>query len=301
MAEANRIHAVLCLFQGEDCELQAVNIAFGLTTAYRAALRILHVVPPVMSLVDPYGAGALAGAIVSETLVAQFVAGEEAAKTGAAKATADYASIHGMLLCRTEADFLAAVRPKAVFMAEDGPITDCVVEEARFADVVVTARPDSFSTRRPEVIAALLDTGRPVLLAPPVTCRQPRYEWRGERIGVAWDGSHGASKALMTALMLADSAKAFYLVSVAEDGLAHDGQDSLAMAAVRDRGLQPVIRTLAKSKETTGSRLLQVAHELQLDCLAMGAFGHNSMIERLFGGTSQYMLDHADLPLLMAH
>ena len=50
-----------------------------------------------------------------------------------------------------------------------------------------------------------------------------------------------------------------------------------------------------------GEQLLQKAHELGADLIVMGAYAHGEWREALLGGVTRYMLDHADLPLLMRH
>jgi nucleotide-binding universal stress UspA family protein len=35
--------------------------------------------------------------------------------------------------------------------------------------------------------------------------------------------------------------------------------------------------------------------------LVMGAYAHSPLREVIFGGVTRYMLDHADLPVLMRH
>jgi nucleotide-binding universal stress UspA family protein len=35
--------------------------------------------------------------------------------------------------------------------------------------------------------------------------------------------------------------------------------------------------------------------------LVMGAYAHNPLREMVFGGVTRYVLDHADVPVLMRH
>lgn len=37
------------------------------------------------------------------------------------------------------------------------------------------------------------------------------------------------------------------------------------------------------------------------DLLVMGAWGHSRMSEWILGGITRYMLQHSDIPLLLAH
>jgi nucleotide-binding universal stress UspA family protein len=50
-----------------------------------------------------------------------------------------------------------------------------------------------------------------------------------------------------------------------------------------------------------GRMLLEKLHELGADMLVMGAYAHNPLREMVFGGVTRYVLDHADVPVLMRH
>ena len=50
-----------------------------------------------------------------------------------------------------------------------------------------------------------------------------------------------------------------------------------------------------------GETLLQAAHACGADMLVMGAYAHAPMRRLILGGVTKYMLEHADLPVLMRH
>jgi hypothetical protein len=47
--------------------------------------------------------------------------------------------------------------------------------------------------------------------------------------------------------------------------------------------------------------LLQAAHDAKADLLVMGAYGHSSVRELVFGGFTRHVLKACDLPVLMLH
>ena len=53
--------------------------------------------------------------------------------------------------------------------------------------------------------------------------------------------------------------------------------------------------------EPFGQTLLNTAHQLGADMLVMGAYAHSPLRELILGGVTRYMLEHADLPVLMRH
>jgi nucleotide-binding universal stress UspA family protein len=53
--------------------------------------------------------------------------------------------------------------------------------------------------------------------------------------------------------------------------------------------------------EPFGQTLLTRAHQLGADMLVMGAFAHSPLRELILGGVTRYIIEHADLPVLMRH
>jgi nucleotide-binding universal stress UspA family protein len=47
--------------------------------------------------------------------------------------------------------------------------------------------------------------------------------------------------------------------------------------------------------------LLDTAKKAGADCLLMGAYGQSRQRELIMGGVTQYVVDHADLPILLMH
>jgi nucleotide-binding universal stress UspA family protein len=47
--------------------------------------------------------------------------------------------------------------------------------------------------------------------------------------------------------------------------------------------------------------LLTEAKAMAADLLVIGAYSHSRMRQVVFGGVTEHMLDHAELPVLMAH
>ena len=54
-------------------------------------------------------------------------------------------------------------------------------------------------------------------------------------------------------------------------------------------------------KEAVGSALPARARELGSRLLVMGGYGRRRMRERVFGGVTRHVIDHPDIPLLIAH
>ena len=174
-----------------------------------------------------------------------------------------------------------------------GTADDIVEEAGRRADFIVIAQPtaqDDPQTRA-GFRAALLRSWRPVLVVPsgaPASF--------GRIVAVAWREDGRASKALIPALRLLSGAAEFHVLQ----GIRGGPQALPVPAAVSDHGIAARMHVLA-IQGVFGQVLLDKAHALGADLLVMGAYAHTPLREMIFGGVTRFMLDHADLPVLMRH
>ena len=73
------------------------------------------------------------------------------------------------------------------------------------------------------------------------------------------------------------------------------------MQYLQAHGITPEITIISRDERTAGEALLAKAHELESDLIVMGAYSHMRFREMIFGGVTNYMLEKADIPLLLAH
>ena len=66
------------------------------------------------------------------------------------------------------------------------------------------------------------------------------------------------------------------------------------------RGFKAVAERLSPGRDGAAVSLLDMARA-RAGLLVMGGYGHTRLREWVFGGFTQFMLDHATLPVLMAH
>jgi nucleotide-binding universal stress UspA family protein len=169
-----------------------------------------------------------------------------------------------------------------------------VEERGRRADFVVIARPtpdDDASTRR-EFQAALFHTDRPVLVVPDVA--PARF---GHRVAIAWRDDSRTVKAVIPALRVLGGAGQVDLLA----GVRARATAPPVPAVLRDHGISASLHVLPIGSDPFGKTLLEKLHELGDDMLVMGAYAHSPLREMIFGGVTRYMLEHADVPVLMRH
>ncbi len=143
--------------------------------------------------------------------------------------------------------------------------------------------------------AALINGGRPVLLAPPVIPAGV-----GATVAIAWDGGAQGARAVSGAMPFLHRAAAVHILTAAtgrtEGASADELSDYLAWHGVEAKPLR-----LDPGRAAVGEVLLGAAADLGADLLVMGGYSHSRMREMILGGVTRHILAHAGLPVLMAH
>ena len=168
-----------------------------------------------------------------------------------------------------------------------------VINRGRRADLIVIARPspDDDSQIRAGFRAALLHTDRPVLVVPPGWS-----EPFGSNVAIAWRDDGRAVKTVIPALRFLSGASQVHVLA----GVRGDAARLPVPRVFQDRGIAVSVHALPV-KPRFGRILLEKAHSLRADLLVMGAYSRSRWREIVFGGMTQFVLEHADLPVLMRH
>ena len=142
--------------------------------------------------------------------------------------------------------------------------------------------------------AAVLECGRPVLALPKDAAVAP-----GRAIGIAWDGSREAARALTATLPLLKAAEKIVILT----GLA-PGQEALPSQVgkyLAAHGLEAKTWGFIPHEGRMGDQILEQAAIAELDLLVMGAYGHSRMSELVLGGVTRRILQKAQLAVLLTH
>lgn len=171
-----------------------------------------------------------------------------------------------------------------------------IVRRGRLFDLTVMARPhDGYDqTSATALTAALFETGRPILVAPP---KAPATV--GRRPMLAWADTREAADAVRAAMPFAAKSEEVAVVSV--DGADSGGDPNDVVRALARHGIEAQGQVLHRGKASVGECLLAAADERKCDLLVMGAYGHSRFEEFILGGTTRHVLKHAQIPLLMVH
>jgi nucleotide-binding universal stress UspA family protein len=183
-----------------------------------------------------------------------------------------------------------------------------IAVHGRLADLIAVAQPDRERNLGLNTLeAALLETGKLVLLCPPQPPQPagPAQEIGavgavGGHIAVAWNGSSEAARAVTIGLPVLAAAERVTIVALS-DGV----QKPLGPEALEDylasHGIAAGVETEKTKATAVGGALLKIARGCAADLLLMGAYGQSRRRELIMGGVTQHIIDHADLPVLLTH
>lgn len=168
----------------------------------------------------------------------------------------------------------------------------------RSFDITVMSRlnRDSSGLHRRAIESALFESGRPVLLAPPAAAKQI-----ATNIMVHWNGSTEQARAnafAMPLLRLADRVTVLTVIG-GQDVPGPSADDILRQLQHNGIAARPV-RVKLGDRET-GQAVLDAARAEGCDLLIKGAFTRNRLRQMMFGGATSHIMEHADIPVLMAH
>lgn len=216
--------------------------------------------------------------------------------------------------CKQEADAVAAEARRILSAMPDvtwscharvSQLVDLgrvVADHARFSDLAIQPSPygKGRGNELEPLTEAILFEGRTPAMILPDGHAAPLAP---KRVMLAWNDSPEALVALRAALPMLSEADLVKVVIV--DPPAHDanrsdpgGQVSQYLAR---RGLRVEIDVLSKSLPRVADVLIRHAADVEADVIVMGAYGHSRFREAVFGGASRDMLEHAPVPLFMAH
>jgi nucleotide-binding universal stress UspA family protein len=187
------------------------------------------------------------------------------------------------------------------------PITDTPADAAasigaaaRLYDLSVVVQPQvdlqTFDNTIPTEI--LLQAGGPVLFIPYIS----HGAFKARRIGICWDGSRLAARALKDARPFMTKADTLVGISInSADSVLPDASAEKLSKHLARVGLPLKLIDLPTSRSEIQPSILSIAADEGLDMLVMGAYGHSRLQEGILGGVTREMLRTMTVPTLMSH
>ncbi len=186
-------------------------------------------------------------------------------------------------------------RVSAAWVEETGREDEAVARRGRLSDLIVAARPTAEAESPSSLTrnAAIFETGRPVLVAPP---NPPAVI--GAKVAIFWNGSAQAARAMSAAMPFITDAKSVTVINAEGEGTSSSVTADLA-TYLAWRGVTADTRTVAPGTRAVGEVLLDACSGC--DLLVMGAYTHSRVRQMILGGVTKYMLANAAMPVLMGH
>jgi nucleotide-binding universal stress UspA family protein len=195
-------------------------------------------------------------------------------------------------------DYGQFARSKSTWHEFQGKPADTIRERGRLADLIVVPKPArDRSVDSNTLVSSIFNTGRPVLMCPQMD--HPAQSSLVNHVCIAWNGSLFAARAVALCMpILRKAAKVTVLTANVEEAHGASAGDLSEYLAMRDikaefERFQPRLRV--------GDALMERQRSLGSDLMIMGAYSVGHHREAIFGGTTQNIVDRADLPAIFVH
>ena len=175
------------------------------------------------------------------------------------------------------------------------PIDDAALGSlGRVHDVTVIGRPGGRGARMTAIESSLFDSGRPVLMAPPVAPAT-----LGETILIHWNASIETACCILFAMPILRKARRVSFIAV-EGAIVQGPSIKDAVGYLEANGIAAGDRTVT-GRARAGEAILAEAAAIGADLLIKGAYTQSRLRQMIFGGATSHILAAAELPVFFAH
>lgn len=203
-----------------------------------------------------------------------------------------------------EIESLAAKRGVAcesiVESCTNSQLAAVVTEHARLHDVTIIPIGEQALVQRYVAESVVFGSGRPAILIPDEPKRRRPSSF--DVVGVAWDFSRPAARAVADALPILARAKSVRVVTVTQEKRIETGRSSAELSRhLACHGIRAIMEEEDAAGRTIGATLEHYAAAHDLDLLVMGAYGHSRLRDFVLGGATKTIVASPPLPVLLSH
>lgn len=280
------IKRILLPVNGRDDITKVADFTFALAAKTGAEVEVLHPFTPFYDVITGVGEAGSPTQISKdiEAVKARF----EAEIAAAGKISAALAEAHADVTSR--------------FVQHDGQIGDVVARRAFSSDLITVGNAAAFGSSfwRQVYDGALIHSTRPILIVPTAASTPVAGDGFAKDIVIAWNGTAESAHAVAAAQPFLASAQRVRLITVGDDpDKARSAEQMREYVALYD--VEATAVNVAAEGRGVAGTLLHEAAARPGTLLVMGAYSHSRWRERFFGGVTEHILHHADVPVLMAH
>lgn len=283
------IRTILAPVAGTAIDQRVMGMAFKMAKRFDAHLEALFVAAEPQDAIPIVGEG-MSGLIIEEMIRAAESETEKREVSGKASYKAAFEA-SGIDASDTP---MPVAKPSCAWRKDNGREDETVARRGRLFDLVVIGRDPKEASASLTFDAALMETGRPILVAPEVAPATV-----GEKVMIAWNGGVEAARAVTSAMPLLRTAKEVTIVSIGDVPYGRACGKALA-EQFRWHGVDAAVVDNTDSGNVANA-LISEAEKCGADTIVLGAYSHSRFKEMILGGVTQDMLAKCSLPLWIMH
>ncbi len=186
-------------------------------------------------------------------------------------------------------------------VTQSASVAGIVARRARYCDLAMLPKPygASLPADAPVIVESTMFQGN----TPVVVLSDTAPQAKPRKVVVAWNESAEAMVSIRRALPLLVAADAVSICIVAPDrhgdGAADPGTELCKM--LTRHGAKVEVNILPQTLSRVSQVIARHVEDQNADMLVMGAYGHSRFREAILGGATRNMLEHAEVPVFMAH
>ncbi len=193
-----------------------------------------------------------------------------------------------------------AKKPKitASFISHIGRSLESIAKIGRVADFIICSKKcwSRSESQQEKIHAALFETARPVILLPNDIPNKPI-----ENIAIAWNGKSEAAHVVARAKPFLKQAKKVWIYIAPSERTSMDLGGDLAFYLAQHGVMAEVVEINREDyHNNVGEAMQNQALEHHVDLLIMGAWSRSRLRQLVLGGLTSYMLQKAEIPVMMA-
>ena len=175
-----------------------------------------------------------------------------------------------------------------------------VTEHARMRDITMIPIGEPAALQQYVAESVIFGSGRPTIVLPEVPKRGGPSSF--DIVGVAWDFSRPAARAVADAMPILERAKTVRVVTITQEKTIDTKRSSADLAKhFACHGIEAVLEEEEAAGRTIGQALEDYVTAREIDLLVMGAYGHSRLRDFILGGATKTIIAHPPLPVLLSH
>ena len=175
-----------------------------------------------------------------------------------------------------------------------------LTEHARTYDAAMIPVGEAGGLQQYVAESVIFGSGRPVIVLPEVPARDASLSL--DVVGVAWDFSRPAARAVADALPILKLARIVRVVTIMGEKTIDTRRTVADLARHLARhGIEIVVDEEPARGRPIGQAVKEYAAARDLGLLVMGAYGHSRLRDFVLGGATKSIVANPPLPVLLAH